>query len=151
MREWTTTEIAVLRTFATLGIEAVAQLLERTPNSVKRKAQELRISTKATGEDIDLTLTPARLVAWIRQSPGAAVCPMCGKRLAMMKATGMCRVCHLERLIELRQEQQDVMVRERRLTKMRQDRKRLRICAACGQDFYPSSKNTHCERCRVHG
>lgn len=148
MREWTTTEIGVLRAFASLGVEATAQLLERSEMSVKRKAQQLGISMKATGEDIDLQITPARVVAWIRQSPGASICPMCGKRLALMKTTGMCRVCHLDRLIEIREEQIAVQARERRLTTLRQAKKRLRICATCGGDFYPSSKDDRCEKCR---
>lgn len=149
MREWTTTEVAVLRAFATLGVEAIGTILERSPASVARKAQQLRISTKVTGGDIDLQLTPARLIAWIKQTPGFHVCPMCGKRLAMMKTTGMCRPCHLDRLIELRIEQLDVQAREKRLTKLRQDKKRQRICGNCGRAFYPrlSSEDQRCGSC----
>jgi hypothetical protein len=149
MREWTTTEVAVLRAFATLGVDAIGTILERSAGSVARKAQELRISTRVTGEDLDLTLTPARLIAWIKQTPGFQICPTCSKRLAMMKTTGMCRPCHLDRLIDLRLEQLDVQAREKRLTKLRQDKKRQRICTQCARPFYPrlSSPDTRCGSC----
>lgn len=141
-REWTTTEIQVLRYFAALGAEGVAQLLERSKASVEARAKASGISLRATGDDVDLDATPARLLRYVRKSPSFTVCPMCGKRLAMMVSTGMCRVCHLDRLIELRSEQLDIVVREKRLAKLRQDKKRMRVCVRCSAVFYPRADST---------
>lgn len=139
----------MLRHFATLGVHAVAELLERSPASVAARAKALRVSLVRTGDDVDLQTTPARLLRFVRQSANLHLCPMCGQRLAIMVSTGVCRVCHLDRLIELRTEQLEVIARERRLTKLRQDKKRQRSCDRCGRAFYPrpSSPETLCPAC----
>ena len=148
-RPWTTTEEQVLRHFATLGVDGVSQLLERSHSSVKDRARAINVSLVKTDNDIDLQLTPARILRYVRQSPTFQLCPMCGQRLAMMVTTGMCRVCHLDRLIDIRNEQLDVIARERRLTKLRQDKKRMRSCDRCGRAFYPrpSSTDLYCASC----
>lgn len=153
MREWTTTEVQVLRLFASMGVDAVAELLERSPSSVAHKAQQLGISTKVTGDDVDVAMVPAKVLLWVRQSASLNVCPSCGMRLAMMRATGLCRPCHLDRLIDLRREQLDVLARERKLTKLRQDKKRMRSCARCGSAFFPrpSSSEQLCPSCGGYG
>lgn len=149
MKEWTTTEIQVLKHFASLGAEGVAELLERSKSSVESKARDIGVSLKASKEDIDLRTTPARLLRYVRRSPQLQLCPMCGVRLAMMTSTGICRVCHLDRLIELRAEQLEIVAREKRLAALRQDKKRLRICESCGASFFPraESTDTTCAKC----
>lgn len=148
-RPWTMTEIRALRAYATLGAGGVADLLERTPASVKSKATELRVSLVRTREDIDLRVLPGRLLEMVRRSPHLPVCPGCGRRLVMIQSTGLCRVCHLDRLIELRQEQLEVIARGQKLAKLRQDKKRLRVCDECGAAFFPrvTSAKTLCSRC----
>lgn len=141
-REWTTLELQVLKQFRSMGTRSVAQLLERSQASVEKKAQEMRISLKRTDDDVDLNVLPERLLIWVKETPFLRVCPMCGRRLATMQQTGLCRPCHLDRLIDLRIEQLDVLARERRLTKLRQDKKRMRICAHCGRAFFPRPSST---------
>lgn len=136
-RGWTTTEERVLVHFAALGADGLAQILERSKSSVKSKAEALGISLEADQESIDLRLTPANLLRYVHRSPELQLCPMCGVRLAMMTSTGICRVCHLDRLIELRLEQIEVVAREKRLARLRQDKKRLEVCSVCSAAFYP--------------
>lgn len=146
---WTTGELQVLRSFAQLGPSVIAVLLDRTDDSVKNKAKELGISLAVTGIDVDVASLSTRMLTRIREVPGLQVCPMCGKRLASMRATGMCRCCHLDQLIALREEQLSEEIRLRRLTKLRQDKRRLRICESCGDAFYPrpTSTATTCPDC----
>lgn len=145
-RDWTTLELQVLRLFSSMGTASVALLLERSQASVEKKAQEMSLSLKRTGEDIDLNIAPDRILSWVRETPMLRLCPMCGHRLAIMQRTGLCRPCHLDRLIDLRREQLDVIAREKRLAKLRQDKKRMRICDDCGRAFFPrpSSSDTNC-------
>lgn len=139
----------MLKLLAPLGSEAVAQILERDTKSVDSKAGELKIAMKGSDQDVDLQLVPARLLQWVKESPELQICPMCGRRLAMMKSTGLCRPCHLDRLIDLRQEQLEVIARGKRLTKLRQAKKRMRICESCGDAFYPrtSTPDKNCSKC----
>ena len=148
-RPWHTGELQVLRIWAPLGAPTIAALLDRSLSSVEHKARELGISLKASGEDIDITQTPTKILARIREVPTLQICPMCGKRLATMKQTGMCRVCHLDQLIQLRETQMAELTRERKLTKLRQDKKRLRICSSCERAYFPrqDSKATLCSEC----
>lgn len=148
-RSWTTLELQVLHLFGSIGADGIAQLLERSRGSVSSKALELGVSLQAGEDEVDLGVVPARLLLWVKESPHLEICPMCGRRLAMMKSTGLCRPCHLDRLIDLRREQIDVLARERRLTKLRQDKKRLRVCEECGDAFFPrsSSTDTRCQDC----
>lgn len=148
-RPWNTGEIKVLRIYAALGASGIAQLLERSISSVESKARELRVSLVATGDDFDLTLAPDVMLQRISEAPDLNICPLCGTRLATIKATGMCRVCHLDQLIALRETQLAELTRVKRLTKLRQDKRRLRICDGCFRDFYPrpDSKATKCADC----
>lgn len=148
-RPWNMGEVKILRTFAGLGAEAVATLLERSIGSVEAKAKELRVSLVVTGEDIDVTLTPTQILARLREVPDLQICPLCGMRLATMKATGMCRPCHLDQLIALRETQLAEAIRQRKLTSLRQNKHRLRICEACDRPFYPrpESKTARCAEC----
>lgn len=148
-RAWTTGELQVLKTYASLGASTVAALLERSISSVEHKAREVRISLEVTREDIDVTSASARLLAKVREIPGLAICPLCAKRFATMKSTGMCRSCHLEQLIALREEQLAEEIRLRTLTKLRQDKHRLRICDECNRAFFPraNSSTAICGEC----
>lgn len=148
-RPWHTGELQVLRIWAPLGAATIAILLDRSVSSVEHKARELRISLEQTGEDIDVTQTPAKIISRLRETPDLQICPMCGRRLATMRQTGMCRPCHLDQLIQLRETQLAELTRERKLTKLRQDKKRLRVCDHCGRSFFPreSSGSKRCGEC----
>lgn len=137
-----------MRVYANLGAKVVSELLERSQGSVEAKARELRISLVITGDDVPVP-DSAKLLSRIREIPELNICPLCGIRFANMRATGMCRACHLDQLIAHRETQLAELVRERKLTKLRQDKARLRICDGCGQAFYPrsSSRAKRCERC----
>lgn len=149
IRPWSTGEIQVLKTYKSLGLEVVAELLERTPSSVEAKASELSISLVATGEDVDITGSTTAILGRIREMQALQICPMCGKRLATMKNTGICRACHLDGLISLRESQLAEQVRERKLVKLRQDKKRMRVCEVCERPFFPriTSQAQRCEDC----
>lgn len=136
-RPWHTGELKVLRIYAPLGSDVLAQLLERSKSSIEGKARELKISLQVTGEDINVSNAGVKILARIRQAPDLNICPLCGVRLATMKATGICRVCHLDQLITLREVQMLEVARERKLTKLRQDKRRLRVCDSCGRPFFP--------------
>lgn len=148
-RPWTTGELQVLRNFSSLGSEGVAALLERSQISVKHKAQELRISLQQTGQDIEINTAVINMIERVKESPLLQICPMCGRRLANMRLTGMCRPCHLDRLIRLQEEQLEVKLRQLRLDKIRQAKHRARVCDRCDQAFYPktSSKKSICGEC----
>lgn len=148
-RPWTTGELQVMRLFASLGSNAVALLLGRTVTSVEAKARDLHLSLQITNEDIDIAAAPGRLLVRVREVIGLQICPMCGKRLATMRDTGMCRCCHLDQLIALRETQLAEEVRLRKLTKLRQDKHRLRICDNCNEAFFPraNSPATRCPDC----
>ena len=149
-RSWTLDEIKVLRAFAALGVDALADLLERSPSSITAKATELQVSMRITGDDIDLGLLPARIIAWVRESPRLHLCPSCGRRLARVRSTGLCRVCHLEGLLDIRREQLEVVIREKQLAQLRQQKKRMRVCRGCGAAFYPKTAST-ATRCKTCG
>ena len=139
----------MLKTYAALGSKAVAQLLERSVGSVEAKAKELRVSLVATGEDVNVENAGIKILERIRQAADLSICPLCGMRLATMKSTGICRVCHLDQLITLREVQMLETARERKLTKLRQEKRRLRICVSCGRPFFPrvNSQATKCAEC----
>lgn len=141
-RAWNTGEIKVLRLYAGLGSAVLAELLERSRGSIESKAKELRVSLVVTGEDFDIRQASSKLLDRIRQAPDLHVCPLCGLRLANIKATGICRVCHLDQLISLREVQLLETARERKLTKLRQEKRRLRVCDTCGRPFFPRVGST---------
>lgn len=148
-RPWHTGEIKVLRIYAGLGAEVVAQLLDRSKSSIEGKAKELKISLQVTGKDINVLTAGSKILARVRQTPGLEICPLCGMRLATIKSTGICRVCHLDQLITLREVQMLEVARERKLTKLRQEKRRLRICDSCGRPFFPrvGSRSSTCNDC----
>ena len=148
-RAWNTGELKVLRLFGELGADSVALLLERSVGSVQAKARELKVSLVATGNDVSIEGAGMKLLQRIRETPGLTICPLCGQRLATMKSTGICRVCHLDQLITLREVQLLETARERRLTQLRQEKRRLRVCAKCGRPFFPrvGSEASACGDC----
>lgn len=148
MRPWTLVEVKVLRAYSGLGKAGVAALLGRSVDSVKWAARTHGVSLEVVDDDIDIAVEVLDVLERIREAPGLEVCPMCGRRFART-ATGLCRSCHLDQLLELHQERLDEEVRLRRLDKARQDRRRLRVCRSCGADFYPRPTSTDvlCKEC----
>lgn len=126
MRAWTTSEMKVMRLFASLGREGVAKLLDRSPTSVAMAAKKNGISLKRTGEDINLNSEVILLLSKVAETSRLDICPMCGRHWATMP-TGICRVCHLDRLISIYREQVDVEDRQRTLAASRQDRRRKKV------------------------
>lgn len=124
MRSWTTSELKVMRLFAGLGVEAVAHLLDRSQSAVSKAAAENRISLKVTREDIEISNEVLSLLERVSETSRLQICPMCGRRWATMRETGVCRPCHLDRLISLHQEQVDVEMRQRALTAARKEKQR---------------------------
>lgn len=124
MRQWTTAELKVVRLFASLGRDALAELLDRSPSAVSAFAREQHISLKVTGEDISVSDEVIELLERVRETACLAICPMCGKRWATMRETGICRPCHLDRLISLAQERLEVEARQRALTSLRKEKQR---------------------------
>lgn len=144
----------MLRQFAPLGLANVAGLLERTPAAVEAKARELSISLRVSSEDVALDGADRLLIEMVRQNPFLAICPTCGQRLARM-ASGMCRVCHLDALIEIREVEVLEQARERKLAALRQAKRRARICDGCGKAYSPRRESTSslCAECSAvnHG
>lgn len=85
-------------TLAPLGYRAIAHILDRDPECVKRKASRMHASVKKKPEINVPDLSPRMLTAIKERNPDV-LCPACGKRL---KATrdGLCGACHLEALTD---------------------------------------------------
>lgn len=149
-RDWTTHEVRVLRAYAGLGRDAVAAILERTPHAVAAAARSHGISLRVSEDDLETQAEALNTLERIREAPGLDVCPMCGKRFARMRASGLCRCCHLDQLLELHQERIDEEIRLRRLDKARQDKRRLRVCSSCGEPYFPRP-DSPVETCRDCG
>lgn len=149
IKPWTSQEITIVKHYGPLGSSLLAALLDRSIDSIESKAKELRISLVIANDDVDVSELVDRILTRIKEAPELQLCPMCGKRLATMRATGMCRCCHLDQLIALREEQLAEEIRVRKLTKLRQDKRRLRICDDCSQAFFPrlTSDSTRCPDC----
>jgi NADH pyrophosphatase NudC (nudix superfamily) len=148
-RSWRLNEIKVLKIYSGSGPSVLASLLDRTPGSIKSKAHQLNITLTDDGDDIEIAKAENLILDRIRKSPTLMICPMCGLRLAIIQKTGMCRVCHLDQLIQLRETQLSELEREKRLTMLRQEKARLRICSNCLAAHYPktSSKANLCRSC----
>lgn len=148
MRAWTVKELRAVKAWSHLGAHNLALILERTPQQVRSAAALNGISVRNTGEDVEVHAEALGLADLVADCT-VPVCPACGKRWARMKGTGLCRSCHLDRLLEIHQERQDEAVRLKRLDKARQDKRRMRVCERCGQPFYPrpSSPATVCQDC----
>lgn len=142
VREWSTQEVRILKAYAALGSRGVAALLERTPRQVEWAAVVHGVSLRTSDDDVQISASILDTIERVRETPDLSICPMCGKRFARMKATGMCRCCHLDGLLTLHQERLDEEIRLRKLDKARQDKRRMRVCDRCGQPFFPRPTST---------
>lgn len=149
-RPWTIAEIQDLKTLAPLGLKHIAWALDRSEHSIRCKAHEHGISLKVSAEvEAFATIRPdtsQRLV----DIAHSYLCPACGARRASVKTTGFCGPCHYDLIIETKKADLEVEVRHRQMTALRQQKRRLRVCEDCGQDFYPrlESRHTLCPDCR---
>lgn len=66
-KSWTTEEIRIMRNSANLGLESVAMILDRSPESVKQAAKRYRISLRKPGSQGGLLLGQPRGRAWMKQ------------------------------------------------------------------------------------
>lgn len=148
-RSWTTSEVKILRDFASLGSLGVAELLDRSKTSVEAKAKTCGISLIASGDDIAISKEVEAIVKRLNLYLRLSICPACGIRVAIVKKSGTCRVCYLDALITIREEQILELARERKLTKLRQDKRRLRVCYRCNDPFFPRAEASKelCSKC----
>lgn len=148
-KAWTTLELKVLQQYAGLGSRVVAMLLDRSVSSVEHQARQQKVSLVKTDADFDAQKLGHQILERVRDVPYLQICPLCGQRFAVMVKTGMCRVCHLDQLVVLRETQLLELARERKLTKLRQDKRRLKVCDVCARPFFPrlGSDVTVCQEC----
>lgn len=125
-RPWTMSELKVLKIFSGLGRQGVATLLNRTVGSVEAAAKAHNISLKCNDDDIEINAEVLDLLQRVKETPRLQVCPMCGRRWATMRSTGVCRPCHLDRLIGLHLEATEVEVRDKALSAARKEKQRVR-------------------------
>jgi len=135
VRYWTTAELAALRHLAPLlGCRGLAEALGRSERSVERQAarQGISLRRKESGGAAGDELSPAALKR-IRELAVATLCPACGKRLAGVKASGLCWSCHRDGLIALHEEKVERLESQRRLMAARQKLQRRRAAAAADE------------------
>lgn len=73
-REWTLSEIQLVRDNAHLGVHTLAQMLNRSENSIRHLASRLRISLRQRGSRRGLLLGQRRGVRWgYQQGDGIAL------------------------------------------------------------------------------
>lgn len=103
MRPWSHAEEEALRILAPLGGKACALSFARSLKSIERKAASLGLSMRRksyggrTGETTTATLRR------VKELEDALLCPGCGFRLAAVKETGLCGLCHVKRLTAIHQ------------------------------------------------
>ena len=66
-REWTMDEIRLLKSSGSLGVETVALLLDRSPQSVRQAAKRYRISLRKPNSKGGLLLGQPRNRSWSKQ------------------------------------------------------------------------------------
>lgn len=135
MRPWTTAEVKALRLVSRLGKHGAAVVLDRSPASVAAKAREIGCQLVEAEESLRVNAEVLNLLERIRETPRLAICPSCALRYATVQSTGMCRPCHLDRLIDLHREQAAVDDRQRTLAAFRQEKRRRRLCEQCGGEL----------------
>jgi len=162
-RQWTTTELAILRREGRQGAVAMAALLDRTIPSVKRAAARHRISLRPAGCRRGLVLGQPRDVSLRRElrddlvsgrvsaelvaarmkiDEQATVCPACGMRDARPgTATGWCRVCTLDRLSKVHQQATEEHLAQQRLWASRSSLQRARRLdsSSCDESGEPAA------------
>ena len=147
-KEWTTTEARWLEANAHLGALELARLSGRSEDSIRGAAYRFRLSLRRPGSKRGTVLgqargmslrgeavrddilagkvDPALLARRMRIDREAALCPSCGKRPQRVEASGLCLVCHRDRLTELHLEALEEHDAERALWSSRQALKRAR-------------------------
>jgi len=144
---WTTTELRQLRASRDLGAREVAKLLGRSVSSVKAQASRQGISLRRPGVRRGLVIGQPRSVslradircdlvsgaklaeavaARLRIDHDAALCPECAYRLVEVSSTGLCRRCHVTRLIAAHLAEMEKLDLQRALWTSRSALKRAR-------------------------
>ena len=145
---WTTGDLAFLRANSSLGAQALSDLMERSLWSVKNAAHRHRISLRRTGSRRGAILGQPRgcsvcaelrsdvmtgkvdqelLARRVEVERHASMCPDCGRRPAQVAKSGLCRICHSQRLSEAHLEQLDELDSRRALWSSRQALHRARV------------------------
>lgn len=141
----------MLRTHAEQGAQALAQLLGRSVRSVKNAAYRQRISLRPQGERrglvlgqprgvgikaairadvIDGRVDAAAMARRMQLDADASLCPSCARRPATVTTTGLCDVCHLDRLTRAHLDEVEKLDAQRALDASRQTLCRARRAAA---------------------
>lgn len=112
VRRWTEGELETLYDHRREGAKAIAGLIERTPDAIRKKASELGISLDAKGYTVPI------------------VCPHCGcyevKPHTAAGAHGICEVCHLRNLRDAEREKAATIRARAEYNAARQDTFRAR-------------------------
>lgn len=99
VRSWTVGEEHALTVLAPLGANQIAELLGRTPRAVRHKASRMGVSVKKDRETFGTVLAQS-VIDYVRRRDPEMLCPWCGERLVSIKSTGLCGVCHYQKLKE---------------------------------------------------
>jgi hypothetical protein len=127
-RAWTSAEVATLRKHADLGVRALAELLDRSPESITLAAHRYRISLRRKGERRGKIL--GQTGRWIDGTPGAD--PV---RLAVIREEALAGMIDLA---ALEQRVRDHVHGPRRP-----------LCPSCGQREQERPTTGLCEVCHL--
>lgn len=141
----------MLKVHANEGARTVAQMLGRSLRSVKAAAHRQRISLRRRGERrgsvlgqprgvsiqaairsdvVDGRVDATALAVRMRIDSEAGLCPSCARRPATVTMTGLCDVCHLDRLTRAHLDEVEKIDAQRALDASRQTLCRARRAAA---------------------
>lgn len=163
-KTWTTKEYEIIRANASLGAEALALELGRSPRSVACKASELGISLRKKGvrkglrlgqprttrlshvvrdpafleaiaDGDTLTELTQRLVEEIHGEQ--ELCPRCVARPIRHRSTGLCTVCHFRGLAQQWRERNAEQEAKAEYYRERERGKRRTVCTSCGESYSP--------------
>ena len=147
---WTTAEIRILRDNADEGAVGVARLLGRSTSSVEHAAYRHRVSLRRPGhrcgsvlgqprgvrlraamraDIVDGRVSATLIAARMKIDHDAALCPCCGYREIEVKNSGLCRPCHVSRLIQGHKDALAAIEAQRRLWSVRQELHRARVAS----------------------
>lgn len=146
IRPWSTGDLAFMRANASLGAAQLARLMNRSKGAVEKAASRHGISLRRPGERRGLVLRQPRgvslrvelrddlldsnfaaaVAARMAIDREADLCPRCVARPITVRATGLCRTCHVHVLTEAHREQTAEIEAQRALWQSRQELKRAR-------------------------
>lgn len=127
-RPWTSVEVATLRRHADLGARAIAELLDRSVDSIEQAAKRYRVSLRRKGERRGRVL--GQRGPWIDGTPGADPA-----RLAVIRNEALAGLVDLAAL--------EARIRDH------VDGPRRPLCPSCGQRHQERPTTGLCEVCHL--